>query len=79
LTSCFALKNICSDTTTPNSSKLYRKLPWVTLYKNTTRGHKLSTTTTAIWPTSCFALKKTSQEALLHDSLAYTPRPLFVG
>ena len=35
LTSCFALKNI-SETTSPNSIKLYRKLPLVTLYKNTT-------------------------------------------
>ena len=92
LTSCFALKNISSETTTPNSRTLYRKLPWVTLYKNTTRGRDWSsTTTTTKWPTSCFALKKhllwnyqarfteTLQEASLHDSLAYIPRPLFVG
>ena len=137
-TSCFALKNISSETTSPNSMKLYRNLPWVTFYKNT-RGWDWSTTTTMKWPTSCFALKKhlfwncqarftetlqaaslgnllqkynkgsqlinnnnnlatylfcfkkhllwnyqarfteTLQEASLHDSLAYTPRPLFVG
>ena len=120
--------------------KLYRRLPWVTLYKNTTRSHDWSTTTTK-WLTSCFALKKhllwnyhskfketlqeaslgnllqkynkgshfinnnnnnnlanflfalkkhllwnyqarfteTLQEVSLHDSLADTPRPLFVG
>jgi len=43
-------------TTSPNSMKPYRKLSWVTFYKNT-RGYNWSTTTTTtIWPTSCFAL-----------------------
>jgi len=32
----FCFKNISSETTSPNSIKLYRKLPLVTLYKNTT-------------------------------------------
>ena len=48
----FCFKNISYETTIPNSRKLYRNLPWVTLYKNTTRGHDWSTTTK--WPTSCF-------------------------
>ena len=90
-TYCLALKNISFETTRPNSMKPYRKLSWVTFYKNT-RGYNWSTTTTTtIWPTSFFALKKhllwnyqarfteTLQEVSLHDSLAYTPRPLFVG
>jgi len=61
--------------------KLHRKLSWVSLYKNTTRGHDWLTTTTMKWPTSCFALKKhlfwncqarfteTLQEASLDDLL----------
>ena len=74
---CFKT-NISSKTTCPNSMKFYRKLPWVTFYKNITRDRDWSTTTT-IWPTSCFAFKKhlwnyqarfteTLQEASLHDS-----------
>ena len=87
----YCLKNPFK-TTSPNSMKPYRKLSWVTFYKNT-RGYNWSTTTTTTttWPTSCFALKKkhlwnyqarfteTFQEASLHASLAYTPRPLFEG
>ena len=48
------LKNISSETTWPNSMKLNRKLPWVPLYKNTTRSHDWLTIK---WLTSCFALK----------------------
>ena len=50
------------------------------------KGHNWSTTTTTIWPTSCFTLNKHLlwnyqagfTETPLHDSLAYTSRPLFV-
>ena len=37
---------VFSKTTSPNSMKLYRELPCVTFYKNTTRGRDWSTTTT---------------------------------
>jgi len=37
--STLTLKNISSETTRPNSMKLHIKLPWMPLYKNTTRGH----------------------------------------
>jgi len=50
------LKKTSPETTWPNSMKLHRKLPWVSLYKTTTQSHDWLTTT--IWPTSCFALEK---------------------
>ena len=77
LASCFAFKNISSETTSPNSRKLYRKLPWVSFCKNKTRGHDWfsTTTTTTIWPTSCFALKKTSPETTRPDSLIHCMSP----
>ena len=55
-TSCFALKNIYSETTRQNAMTNHRKLLWMTVYKNTTRRHDWPTTTTKCL-TCIFALK----------------------
>jgi len=59
---CFK-RNFSSETTMPNSMKLYRKLHYITRNKNTAKHKDLPTATTK-WPTSIFALKSIFSEEI---------------